>query len=766
MTSFFDIFPLYLVLLTAIFIIIPTFIAAVLRRSLYNYLIGSANKVSRLLSLGESRGKQPAIVDKLETRFYEASQKLENVNTIALIDGLYSQERVKFLGISLRCEQWDYFCQTLPNLLLGFGLLGTFIGISSNLYSVSQTLDQNSEDINKLVTQLQTPLQNMGIAFFTSLIAILCSSILIIINLRCNTNFAKALLISSLEDYLDNVFKVKIRGYSRLDKAVDRMVSQQQDFLERFHDKVQTALEASFGKAANQMVASNKNFQNNVDSLVSRFNDITSTMAKSTDGFQEAVFILQEQVTTVNKIVPQFEASANKLKESANTNLKASQKIEDSKFYERIEQFTTSSNKFVVATERYVNASQVAEKAYTELQKVSSTIKDGAVSFHDSAESLKENVSIVNEQVTTVREIIPQFTEYSDKLVVSATAYLKAAQKIEDSKFSENLEQLTADLANTQKAFANSTESLENQIQQLATNNQEATNLAKEVYTELKETSTTIKDGAVNFTKAAATFQETDFANKLASATQELITIPQQFNESTAILHQSTEHIATALNNISNYAKQTTNLIDRVNSLNQYSSKLLEKSDRNFETQITQLKQIVTTLQQHQEAVNNGIENFREIFTNFLEQSENNHQELHEVTIAINNLTNKLQSNINKLNFDRLNQQLLELTKINQQQEKTINSGFTDISLSLVRLTTKIEQRSTNNKQENQKIIFELQKLIEQLNNIPLKIDNFVSSIKQQENQIKSNLKEINNSTKQKNNEQIEKLTDKFDNLI
>lgn len=113
MTNIFDLFPLYLVLLTAIFIIVPTLIAIVLRRLLYGYLIGSAHKVSRLLSLNESRGKQPAIVDKLETRFYEASQKLENVNTIALIDRLYSQERLNFLGISLRCEQWDYFCQTL-----------------------------------------------------------------------------------------------------------------------------------------------------------------------------------------------------------------------------------------------------------------------------------------------------------------------------------------------------------------------------------------------------------------------------------------------------------------------------------------------------------------------------------------------------------------------------------------------------------------------------------------------------------------------------
>ena len=651
MMSLFDVFPLYLVLLTAIFIVVPTFVAVFLRRLLYGYLIGSANKVSRLLSLEESRGRQPTIVNKLETRFYEASQRLENVNTIALIDRLYSQERLNFLGISLRCEQWDYFCQTLPNLLLGFGLLGTFIGISSNLYSVSQTLNRNAEDINNLVAQLQTPLQNMGIAFFTSLTAIGCSSILIIVNLRCNTNFAKALLISSLEDYLDNVFKVNIKGYSRMDEAVDRMVSQQHNFLERFHEKVQIALEASFGKAANQMVASNENFQNNVDSLVSRFNDITSTMAKSTDGFQEAVFTLQEQVTMVNKIVPQFEASANKLEESANTNLQASHKIEQSKFSENIEKFTAnlanSQKSFANSTEslgNYVNqlavnnreATDLTKEVYTKLKESSTTINDSAVCFNESAETLKENVSTVNEQLTTVSNIIPQFTESSDKLEKSATAYLKAAQKIEDSKFSENLEQLTTDLADTQKAFANSTEFLRDRVQQLVINNREATDLAKEVYTELKETSTTIKDGSINFTKAAAIFQETDFANKLASATQELITIPQQFKESTATLHQSTEHIATAINNINDSAKQTTNLIERVDTFDRYYSKFLEKSDRNIEFQITQLKQVFSTLQKHQEAVNNELQlSTNKVLNSFQHENQNNLNYLQNFTTQL-----------------------------------------------------------------------------------------------------------------------------------
>ncbi|NJR44415.1 MAG: hypothetical protein HC775_00500 [Hyellaceae cyanobacterium CSU_1_1] len=313
--------------------------AILLRHSLYRYLISSANKVSRLISY-ESRGKQPQIVENLEARFKQASQKLEQVNTIALIDGLYSQEKLNFLGISLRCEQWDYFCQTLPNLLLAFGLLGTFFGISSNLYNLSQTINQSTTNDN-LVAQLQIPLQNMGIAFSTSLAAILCSSILIVVNLRYNTNFAKSLLISSLEDYLDNIFKINVQGDTRLDKAVDRMVKQQQEFLERFHDKVGQVLEATIGNAANKMVAANQGFQNNVDSMVNRFNDISSSMATSTDSFQASAFSLQEQMQTVTKIVPKFETVANKIESSSQKYLQGAEKIEASKFSEHLESLTT-----------------------------------------------------------------------------------------------------------------------------------------------------------------------------------------------------------------------------------------------------------------------------------------------------------------------------------------------------------------------------------------------------------------------------------------
>jgi methyl-accepting chemotaxis protein len=674
MTNILKIFPPSLILLTVILVILPTVGAILLRHSLYRYLISSANKVLRLLSY-ESRGKQPQIVENLEARFKQASQNLEQVNTIALIDGLYSQEKLTFLGISLRCEQWDFFCQTLPNLLLAFGLLGTFFGISSNLYNLSQTINQSTTDVDKLIAQLQIPLQNMGIAFSTSLAAILCSSILIIVNLRYNTNFAKSLLISSLEDYLDNIFKVNVQGNTRLDKAVDRMVKQQQEFLERFHNKVGQVLEATIGNAANKMVAANQGFQNNVDSMVNRFNDISSSMATSTNSFQESAFSLKEQMQTVTKIVPKFETAANKIESSS--------------------------------------------------QK-----------------------------------------------------YLQGAEKIEASKFSENLENMTTDLANTQKAFSQSTAFLGNRVHKISENHEQATELAKQVYTQLQTISNKLQDSALGFLEAAKTLKQTDFADKLTNATNELVTIPEKFNRSTASLHQSTDAIGRAIDNINTSTQETNNLIDRVNNLSHQSSKLLETSDLNIQQQIasfnniqSELGRIVISLDRHKEQVNTGLMNFGErIFTSFEKQTGNNILEIQKLTSGINHNFNSLQQTqtetaklINILenyqnNFQSINSNLSNLASISEQQGKQVNSTLNGIGLMSDRLLTSFEQQAQNNTQEVVKLTAELKQIADRINNL-------IKAIKQHEPQNNFNLNDIGNDITNKADREIDKMNKEFNKL-
>ena len=246
--------PPYLIIITVVFVVLPSVAATLLRFALYQHLVFLDERVRRLINRAE-RGNQPKIVKDLELRFREASRNLERVNTVALIDQTYSQEKVWLID----CEQIDYFCRLLPNLLLAFGLLGTFLGITINLSALSQTISQtNTGDVSSLISELQAPLEGMGIAFIASLIGILFSALLTIVNLVKNTSLAKYKLISSLEDYLDNIYQPSIPGHTRIDKAVDRLVYEFQNFLGRFGTTVREAVESSLGEQIQQIVDVNR----------------------------------------------------------------------------------------------------------------------------------------------------------------------------------------------------------------------------------------------------------------------------------------------------------------------------------------------------------------------------------------------------------------------------------------------------------------------------------------------------------------------------
>jgi len=157
--------PLELIILTLLFVVLPSITTIFYRLALHRHLINVEEKVRRLINRQPS-GQQPKIVDKLQERFKEASSNLDQVNTAALIDQIYSQEKVG----GFTCEQIDYFCRILPNLLLAFGLLGTFFGITMNLGTLSQTINQtNSTNVSGLLAELKKPLEGMSIAFITSL---------------------------------------------------------------------------------------------------------------------------------------------------------------------------------------------------------------------------------------------------------------------------------------------------------------------------------------------------------------------------------------------------------------------------------------------------------------------------------------------------------------------------------------------------------------------------------------------------------------------
>ncbi|MEO0927465.1 MAG: hypothetical protein AAFY63_16480 [Cyanobacteria bacterium J06643_13] len=617
MSEIIKVLPLELVVLTLILVVMPTIIAIFLRHALYRYLISSANRVSRLLTL-ENRGQQPEIVRKLEQRFEQASKNLEQVNTIALIDGLYGQEKLKFLGMSLRCEQWDYFCRTVPNLLLAFGLLGTFIGISFNLYSLSQTISQtgtNADDLNYLISQIQIPLRNMGIAFFSSLIAIACSSILTGVNLRCNTNFAKSLLISSLEDYLDNIYKIEVQGDTRLDKAVDKMVRQQEEFLERFHIKVGQVLETTIGNAANRMVDANQGFQNNVDSMVSRFSDITQTMGTSTRSFQEATEQLKTDIQTVSEILPKFTSAANKVESGSNIYLQGAEKIEASRFSEHLESLTadlaTTQQSFSESTvslrnqvhklaETQQQTAELAQQVYTQLDTASTKLEDSSISFTEAAETFSSS-DFADKLTTATNELvtIPQQFKESTTILHQSTSNLEQAiGKI--NTVSQNTNSL---IESTKSLNQKSTELLEKSDRNIQ---QEITSL-KEIKDELSNIVDTLNQHKSQINTSMSNFGEkilTSFQTQTNSNVVELQKLTSEIKNNSSSLNS----------NLNGIGITSERLLKSFESGSQNNTKEIQNLIKEFKQTISQIdniplaiKKLINEFEKHEKQMNSNL---------------------------------------------------------------------------------------------------------------------------------------------------------------
>lgn len=276
--------PSYLIPLVIVLVIVPSVVAILLRIVLHFDLVNQGNKVRRLIN--QQSVNKPRFIEYLEDRFTDASSKLEQVNTGALIDQVYSRQRL--FGL-ISYEQIEYLCRILPNLLVSFGLLGTFVGITINLTSLSQTVsDTNATDVSSLLRELQVPLQGMGIAFTSSLVAILFSAVVTSVNFIFNTSLAKTRLISLLEDYLDNIYLQTIEGQTQLDKVVKAVAYSFEGFLTRFGQTVRVGVESALQDKIQEIHNANTTTSKLAEQTFVRLGEAAATVAKSSKDFQIA----------------------------------------------------------------------------------------------------------------------------------------------------------------------------------------------------------------------------------------------------------------------------------------------------------------------------------------------------------------------------------------------------------------------------------------------------------------------------------------------
>ncbi|MDB9436318.1 hypothetical protein PN450_05740 [Dolichospermum lemmermannii CS-548] len=610
--------PLLLLYLVFIILSIVTIVTILLRISLYRYLILLTNKVQRLIKTGSAEG-QPKIIQTLEARFEQASKQLEQVNTAALIDQIYSQETIK----GFTCEQIDYLCRILPNLLLAFGLLGTFLGITINLSTLSQTINQtNASDINNLVSELKKPLQGMSIAFSTSLIGICLSSILTISNGIWNTSFAKYQLISSLEDYLDNVYFPEVQGDTRLDKIVNKMVSQQDEFLTNFGETVRKAVEQSMGKVAKQIADGNKETTDLARQVYEKFTDAAGTISSAANEFQNSM----TELNTTSQI---FKQSAETFNQSEFP-LKLSLAVVD--LSNTQQKFSESATSLAATTELIINALIEIENSSQSLINLGEEIKSMNQTSIQVLELHQNNQNLLS-------EIIPQ-------LHAGANSYEKAVNKLDD------LDQRVGDKFNN--------------FDQLITAMSQLLENVKTYTTEL-------------ISKVAA---ETENSSQSLISLSEEIKAMNQTSIQVLDLHQNNQNLLTEI--IPGLQQGANSYEKAVNKLDDLDQRVRDKVN-SFDKLITTIEQLLKTVKTYTNDVNtatsiasNQIDANNQKLMKLLEN--NNSQLIAEYQNVSNTIIQGIdrQTNINKKGFDANIKGLELLIKNLEKYQQKLDDTNTD----------------------------------------------------------------------------------------
>lgn len=708
-----NLFPPYLIVLTLVLVIFPTVLAVGIRIALYKHIQKSTAKVNRLIR-GESRGVQPKIISNLENRFKIASSQLDDVNTAALVDGLYHEEKFTFMSKSLSCEKWDYFVRVLPNLLLAFGLLGTFLGITLNLTGISTLIDINNVDVQSLGEKLKTPLESMGIAFITSLIGLACSSLLTVINLIFNTNLAKVNLISSLEDYLDNILQPTVEGNSRLDKAVNRMVEKQETFLNNFHKEVKIVLESSLGKVAKEIADGNQETAKLVTQVCERLTETAGTLSTGATTFQRSAFELNEQVPIITQANREFTQSSQELKNSVLLFKQASELIEKSNFSGNIERFTAS---LAETQGRFSQSTAILEQNIGEI-----------ISSNKRANDLAEQVYL-------------NIQESSQKLQNSALGFLEASEKIESSQFADKLVQATADLMTTHQQFADSTTDLNQSTQSLASLTQ-------------------------------------DFQRSMTTMVELGIKITDLNQKSETILEQNQQRLVTEQEKLSNIQGELVKLIETVktyqDSFNSESKQLGNQLINRLDERLSQTSDKILTASHAIERSSNNLDvtnaNLSQLIDTVTEQ-------LTQVKESLQSELNLLSNNLGMVVDDKLTKNSEQLKAVSQSIEKTanqfgslksdfsqvinaVNTNTSQLTANLESLRDKLEKVIAKENKSNQKMIEhiygEIHKCLAELEKI---------------NDMRSDFSNLNNKMEELSEfsnlkDKIEKLKDEMEELF
>jgi uncharacterized phage infection (PIP) family protein YhgE len=289
-----------------------------------------------------------------------STNHLYKINKLSLLDKIYRE--------STELQNWEKnqrYYQNLPNLLLSFGLLGTFVGITINLFLLSRNtggeipLDKTLEDI----------IGSMAIAFISSLGALISSVIITKFHPAYDLEIARNDIFNQLEYYLDNECQILLdlpTVQEKINDLIQTLLNLPQSIQE---------LEKSVSISSQNLVTSGNTFHSQIQDASSEItnttnilNNTTSNLANITQNFANFTSTLKTSATSLDQTTIALENYNQQLQTAINNltnhssriqNLVQSNHNELSQVSLRLEE---NGNSLLSSTQTFnINASQVKE---------------------------------------------------------------------------------------------------------------------------------------------------------------------------------------------------------------------------------------------------------------------------------------------------------------------------------------------------------------------------------------------------------------------
>ncbi|MBC1254699.1 hypothetical protein GNE54_04540, partial [Trichormus variabilis V5] len=296
-------------------------------------------------------------------------------------------------------------------------------------------------------------------------------------------------LISSLEDYLDNIYQPEIQGDTRLDKIVNRMVSQQDEFLTRFGSTVRDAVEQSLGNVAKQIAQGNKEASDLAKQVYESFYQAAGTISTAASEFDHSIQELNAKSQIFKQSAEIFERSQFPQQLSAATADLSSIQL---KFSQSATSLADTVKSFATVLSEVQSCNQELIKIGLDIQKVNQTslqvfdlhqsnqdalteiipqLKQGTTSFSRAInklgkleERIVDKADSFNTVEVTLRELLLSVNQYTEK---ANSGLSNVSKKLEDNNLSvnnlvSNVEELIKQITFDLNTLINEIHSLQN----------------------------------------------------------------------------------------------------------------------------------------------------------------------------------------------------------------------------------------------------------------------------------------------------------------